>query len=85
MGRWAGIDRILMASGNVSPFVSQRLVTWVTREQPRGPRGSWHGAHRGRQGLTSVIDRSFDLSAAPEAIRFVEEGHTREAKVVITL
>jgi NADPH:quinone reductase-like Zn-dependent oxidoreductase len=34
--------------------------------------------------VTPVIDRSYDLSEAPEAIRYVEKGHTR-GKVVITV
>ncbi|MGH8428251.1 MAG: NAD(P)-dependent alcohol dehydrogenase [Gammaproteobacteria bacterium] len=34
--------------------------------------------------LTPVIDRRYNLSEAPEAIRYLEEGHAR-GKVVITL
>ena len=34
--------------------------------------------------VTPVIDRSYALSAVPEAIRYLEDGHAR-GKVVISL
>jgi NADPH:quinone reductase-like Zn-dependent oxidoreductase len=34
--------------------------------------------------ITPVIDRTYSLSETPEAIRYLEEGHTR-GKVVITM
>jgi NADPH:quinone reductase-like Zn-dependent oxidoreductase len=34
--------------------------------------------------ITSVIDRTYPLSEVPEAIRYLEEGHT-QGKVVITV
>jgi len=34
--------------------------------------------------VTPVIDRRYDLSEVPEAIRYLEQGHAR-GKVVITL
>jgi NADPH:quinone reductase-like Zn-dependent oxidoreductase len=34
--------------------------------------------------VTPVIDKRYRLSEVPEAIRYLEEGHTR-GKVVITL
>jgi NADPH:quinone reductase-like Zn-dependent oxidoreductase len=34
--------------------------------------------------LTPVIDRTYPLRAAPEAIRYLEEGHAR-GKIVITV
>ncbi len=34
--------------------------------------------------VTPVIDRSYPLSDAPEAIRYLEQGHAR-GKVVITI
>lgn len=34
--------------------------------------------------LTPVIDRTYDLPAAPEAVRYLEEGHT-QGKVVVTI
>ncbi len=35
-------------------------------------------------GITLVIDRTYPLSEVPEAIRYLEEGHT-QGKVVITV
>lgn len=34
--------------------------------------------------VTPVIDRTYPLSEAPDAIRYLEEGHT-QGKVVITV
>jgi NADPH:quinone reductase-like Zn-dependent oxidoreductase len=34
--------------------------------------------------VVPVIDRKYSLSETPEAIRYVEEGHTR-GKVIITI
>ena len=34
--------------------------------------------------LTPIIDRTYDLPAAPEAVRYLEVGHTR-GKVVVTV
>jgi NADPH:quinone reductase-like Zn-dependent oxidoreductase len=34
--------------------------------------------------VTTVIDRTYPLSDAPEAIRYLEQGHAR-GKVVITM
>jgi NADPH:quinone reductase-like Zn-dependent oxidoreductase len=34
--------------------------------------------------LSPVLDRAYDLAAAPEAVRYLEEGHT-QGKVVVTV
>jgi NADPH:quinone reductase-like Zn-dependent oxidoreductase len=34
--------------------------------------------------VTPVIDRRYPLSEVPEALRYLEEGHTR-GKIVITM
>lgn len=34
--------------------------------------------------LTPVVDRTYPLNAAPEAIRYLEGGHVR-SKVVVTV
>lgn len=79
-GRFSGIDRIVRALAS-SPFVSQRLVTFVAKN-----------SHEDlvllaelleSKQVTPVIDRSCELREVPAAIRYVEDGHTR-GKVVIT-
>ncbi len=80
MGRFAGIDRIVRALAS-SPFVSQRQVTWVAKNSHEDLVLLAELLESGQ--LTPVIDRSYELSEAPEAIRYVEEGHT-QGKVVIT-
>jgi NADPH:quinone reductase-like Zn-dependent oxidoreductase len=39
---------------------------------------------RRRGKLTPVIDRTYPLSEAPKAIRYLEQGHAR-GKIVITI
>jgi len=81
MGRMAGLDRIL--KGFVfTPFVSQNMRTWVSDENQKDLEALKDLIGSGS--ATPVIDRTYSLKEAPEAIRYVEEGHT-QGKVVITL
>jgi NADPH:quinone reductase-like Zn-dependent oxidoreductase len=80
MGRLAGIDRIITALVS-SLFVSQRLVTWVTKNSYKDLVFLAELIDAGQ--LTPVVDRRYALGETPEAIRFVEGGHTR-GKVVVT-
>ena len=80
MGRLSGIDRIIRALVS-SPFVSQRQVTRVAKENQEDLAFLAGLLDSGK--VTPVIDRSYGLSEAPEAIRYAEEGHT-QGKVVIT-
>ncbi len=80
-GRLSGIDRILKAMVS-SPFVSQRLVTWVAALNNADLRTLSELIEAGK--VTPVIDRTYALSETPAAIRYLEEGHTR-GKVVITV
>jgi NADPH:quinone reductase-like Zn-dependent oxidoreductase len=81
MGRFSGIDRIIKALAS-SPFVSQRQVTWVAKENQEDLAFLAELLEAGK--VTPVIDRSYRLSEVPEAIRYLEEGHT-QGKVVITV
>ena len=81
MGRFSGIDRILKAMVT-APFVSQRLVTWVAHENQRDMVILSDLLASGK--MTPIIDRTYALSEAGEAIRYVEEGHTR-VKVVVSV
>ncbi len=81
-GRWiGGYDRQLRAS-LVSLFVSQKLRTFICSENHEDLLVLKELVESGK--IAPVIDRSYPLSEAPKAIRYVEEGHAR-GKVVITL
>ena len=81
-GNWlGGFDRNLR-SGLVSMFVSQRLTMLASKEL-----GEDFDELRGlieAGKVTPVIDRTYPLIEAPDAIRYVVEGHSR-GKVVITV
>jgi NADPH:quinone reductase-like Zn-dependent oxidoreductase len=81
-GRWlGGIDRQLRAM-MLSPFVSQKLGTFVNKENHEDLIALKELIESGK--LTPVIDRTYPLSEVPEAIRYLEEGNAR-GKVVITV
>jgi NADPH:quinone reductase-like Zn-dependent oxidoreductase len=79
-GRLNGIDRIIKALAT-SPLVSQRLVTFVTRENRADLLTLRDLIEAGK--VTPLIDRTYALADAPDAVRYVAAGHTR-GKVVIT-
>ena len=81
MGRLSGIDRIVKAMA-ARPFVKQRLVTWVANENAADLQILAELLESGT--LKPVIDRTYSLDDAAEALRYVEEGHTR-GKVVVTV
>jgi NADPH:quinone reductase-like Zn-dependent oxidoreductase len=81
-GRWlGGIDRQLRAHV-LSPFVGQTLGTFVAKQNSEDLVVLKEFIEAGK--LTPVIDRTYPLSEAPEAIRHLEEGHAR-GKVSITV
>jgi NADPH:quinone reductase-like Zn-dependent oxidoreductase len=81
-GRWfGGIDRQLQAS-MLSPFVSQKLGTFVARQNREKLIVLKELIEGGK--VTPVIGKTYPLSEVPEAIRYLEEGHAR-GKVVITV
>lgn len=80
-GRLSGIDRIVKAMAT-SPFVGQRLVTWVANENGADLVALKEIIESGKVG--PVIDRTYPLSETPEAVRYVEAGHT-QGKVVVTV
>lgn len=81
-GRWfGGIDRQLRAQ-MLSPFVSQKLGTFVAKQNSENLMVLKELIEAGK--VTPVIDRTYPLSEVPEAMRYVEEGRAR-GKVVITL
>jgi NADPH:quinone reductase-like Zn-dependent oxidoreductase len=81
-GRWlGGIDRQLRAM-MLSPFVGQKLGTFINKEDHEYMLVLKELIESGK--VTPVIDRTYPLSEVPEAIRHLEEGHAR-GKVVITM
>jgi NADPH:quinone reductase-like Zn-dependent oxidoreductase len=79
-GRFAGIDRILTAT-ILGPFVQQRLVVYVTKESHDDLRALRTLLEDGS--VRPVIDRSYPLERAPEALAYLEAGHTRGKVVII--
>jgi len=81
-GRWIGpIDRIIKAVV-LSPFVSQRLVSFEAKGSREDLQVLKELIEAGK--VMPVIDRTYPLSDLPAAIRYLEEGHAR-GKVVITV
>ncbi len=80
-GPLGGVGRTFAAMV-FSPFVSQRLVTWVATMNS-SDLATLSGFIEAGQ-LTPVIDRTYSLGETPAAVRYLEEGHTR-GKVVISV
>jgi NADPH:quinone reductase-like Zn-dependent oxidoreductase len=81
-GRWlGGADRLLRAP-LLSLFVRQQLTTLVSSENHEDMLVLKDLVEGGK--VTPVVDRTYPLSEAPKAIRYVEEGHAR-GKVVVTV
>jgi NADPH:quinone reductase-like Zn-dependent oxidoreductase len=81
-GRWlGGSDRQLRAL-MLSPFVGQKLTTFVCSENEKDLFGLTALIEGGK--VTPVIDRTYQLSEAAAAIRYMQEGNTR-GKVVINV
>ena len=81
-GRWlGGSDRQLRAL-LLSPFVGQKLGTFISRENHEDMIVLKELIEAGK--VTPVIDRTYPLSEVPEAIRYLEQGHA-QGKVVITV
>ena len=80
-GRWlGGADRQLRALA-LSPFVRQRLSTFIASENSADLTVLKELIESGH--VTPAIDRTYPLCEVPVAIRYMQEGHAR-GKVVIT-
>ena len=81
-GRWlGGVDRQVRAL-LLSPFVSQKLGTFVASENAEDLTALRELMDSGR--LAPLIDRSYSLSKVAAAIRYMLDGHAR-GKIVITV
>jgi NADPH:quinone reductase-like Zn-dependent oxidoreductase len=80
MGRVLGIGRQLRAVA-LSPFVGQRLTMLVSKEQFADLERLRELIERDE--VTPVVEQTFDLADAPEAMRQLEAGTVRGKLVVI--
>ena len=81
-GPWlGGIDRNLRAH-LLSPFVTQRLGAFVTRQRHDDLVALRELIESGT--IVPAVDRMYPLGDSPEAIRYLAEGHAR-GKVVISV
>ncbi len=81
-GRWTGgIDRQLRALA-LSPFVRQRLTMFISNEHHADLERLAQLIEAGE--LTPIIDKTYPLHQAPDAMRHLEAGHAR-GKLVITV
>jgi len=80
--RWLGPLWFFARMALVSPFVSQRLTTFVSQPRPADLYALKELIEAGK--LKPVVDRAFPLSQTADAFRYLEQWHAR-GKVVITV
>ncbi len=80
--RWLGPFAQLLQMIVLSPFVSHKLRTFITRPNGKDLQVLKELLEAGK--ITPIIDRAYPLSDVPDALRYLEEGHAR-GKVVITV
>ncbi len=80
--RWIGPLNRIVAGRLLSPFVSQTITSFTVRPNRQDLEFIASLIEAGK--VTPVIDRTYPLTDIHDAIRHVEEGHTR-GKVVITV
>ena len=82
-GRWfGGFDRQMLRAPVLLLFSRQRLRPVVAKERPEGLEYLTRLIEEGK--VTPVIDRTFPLREAPEAVRYLAQGHPA-GKVVVTV
>jgi NADPH:quinone reductase-like Zn-dependent oxidoreductase len=80
--RWLGPLAQLLRMLVLSRFVSQKMVLFTAHPTREDLQLLKELVEAGK--VTPVIDRTYPLSETPEAIRYLEEGHT-QGKIVITV
>ena len=81
-GRWLGGSDRQVRALLLSRFVGERLTTFISSENHEDLLVLKELIESGK--VTPVIDRTYPLTEAPQAIRYLELGHAR-GKVVITV
>lgn len=81
-GRWLGGNDRQLRALLLSRFVGQKLTTFVSKENHEDLIVLKDLIEAGK--IRPVVDRTYPLSEAPQAIRYVEQGHAR-GKVVIAV
>jgi NADPH:quinone reductase-like Zn-dependent oxidoreductase len=82
-GRWfGGFDRQILRAPLLSLFASQTLRPLISKERSEDLVALKELIEAGK--VTPIIDRTYPLSEAPEAIRNLAEGHAR-GKLVISV
>jgi NADPH:quinone reductase-like Zn-dependent oxidoreductase len=81
-GKWlGGIDRQLRAH-LLSPFVRQKLGTWISTEREADLETLRELLEAAK--VTPVVDRTYPLADVPDAIRYMRQGRAR-GKIVIAM
>jgi len=81
MGRWFGVARQIKVL-SLSPLVRQRMRVFIVRHNREDLAVLKQLVEAGK--LAPVIDRRYELSEVPEALRYQGEGHAR-GKLVIAV
>jgi NADPH:quinone reductase-like Zn-dependent oxidoreductase len=81
-GRWVGPLSRAAKMAMRSPAVSQRMVSFLAHQNKADLAVLRDLIETGK--VTPVLDRTYPLSQAADAIRYLEEGHAR-GKVVVTM
>jgi NADPH:quinone reductase-like Zn-dependent oxidoreductase len=81
-GRWLGGSDRQVRALLLSPFISQKMGTFICKENHEDMLVLKELIEAGK--VTPVIDRAYPLSEVPKAVRYLDEGHAR-GKVVITV
>ena len=77
-----GVWNTLLKAAALSPFVGQRLRSFLARRSREDLQTMAELIEAGK--VSPVIDRTYPLRETPEAIRHLEQGHAR-GKIVITV
>jgi NADPH:quinone reductase-like Zn-dependent oxidoreductase len=81
-GNWVGPINRLLPALLLSPFVGQKLGVFISTEGQEDLQTLKEMVEGGV--VTPAVDRTYPLIEAPDAVRYVGEGHSR-GKVVVTI